>query len=182
MNTYALRLRPGDDPKAALDALAEARAWEAASVLTCVGSLRKAVLRFANQEDAVTLTGHFEIVSLTGVFSRHGGHYHIAIADGAGRTYGAHLMDGSEIYTTAEIVLAVLDDVRYTVYEEVAFGLENLGAPRAAMPGRIEHALAQVGLAELHDRSPRTLVGRSTAAHGARRRSFVLRTGRPAAR
>ena len=126
MNTYALRLRPGDDPKAALDALAEARAWEAANVLTCVGSLRKAVLRFANQEDAVTLTGHFEIVSLTGVFSRHGGHYHIAIADGTGRTYGAHLMDGSEIYTTAEIVLAVLDGERFLRSFDPATGYEEL--------------------------------------------------------
>jgi uncharacterized protein len=126
MNVYAVRLRPGDDPKAALDALAEARAWEAANVLTCVGSLRKAVLRFANQEDAVTLTGHFEIVSLTGVFSRHGGHYHIAIADGAGRTYGAHLMDGSEIYTTAEIVLAVPDDVRFLRSFDPATGYEEL--------------------------------------------------------
>ena len=126
MNTYALRLRPGDDPKAVLDALAEARAWKAASVLTCVGSLCKAVLRFANQEDAVTLTGHFEIVSLTGVFSRHGGHYHIAIADGAGRTYGAHLMDGSEVYTTAEIVLAVLDDVRFLRSFDPATGYAEL--------------------------------------------------------
>ena len=126
MNAYALRLRPGDDPKAALDALAETRAWEAASVLTCVGSLRKAVLRFANQEEAVTLAGHFEIVSLTGVFSRHGGHCHIAIADGAGRTYGGHLMDGSEIYTTAEIVLAVLDDVRFLRSFDPATGYEEL--------------------------------------------------------
>ena len=86
---------------------------EAGCVLTCVGSLRKAVLRFANQEQSVTLDGHFEIVSLTGVFSMHGGHYHIAISDGEGRTYGAHLMDGSEVYTTAEIVLASLDDFRF---------------------------------------------------------------------
>ncbi len=52
------------------------------------------------------MEGKFEIVSLTGVLSVHGSHYHIAISDGEGRTYGAHLMDGSEIYTTAEIVLA----------------------------------------------------------------------------
>ena len=82
-------------------------------MLTCVGSLRKAVLRFANQEASISLNGHYEIVSLTGVFSLHGGHYHIAIADGEGRCYGAHLMDGSEVYTTAEIVLARLDGFRF---------------------------------------------------------------------
>lgn len=113
MKTYALRLRPGEDPLAALDAFAQANRLEAACVLTCVGSLRKAVLRFANQEQAVALTGHFEIVSMTGVLSAYGSHYHIAIADETGYTYGAHLLEGSEVYTTAEIVLAALPDVRF---------------------------------------------------------------------
>ncbi len=113
MKTYVLRLRPGEDPKAALDHFAQAHQLLAACVLTCVGSLRKAVLRFANQEQAVTLAGHFEIVSLTGVFSIHGGHYHIAISDGEGRTYGAQLMEGSEVYTTAEIVLVSLEGYQF---------------------------------------------------------------------
>ncbi|MCB9111652.1 MAG: DNA-binding protein [Anaerolineales bacterium] len=113
MQTFALRLRPGEDPMAVLGAFAQEKQFEAAFILTCVGSLRKAVLRFANQEQSVTMEGHFEIVSLTGVFSVHGGHYHIAISDGEGRTYGAHLMDGSEVYTTAEIVLASLNDQRF---------------------------------------------------------------------
>lgn len=52
-----------------------------------------------------------------------------------------------------------LSGMRYTVYEEVAFGLENLGVPRAEMPGRIEKALNQVGLADLRERSPYTLSG-----------------------
>jgi predicted DNA-binding protein with PD1-like motif len=73
MKTYVLRLRPGEDPKAALDHFAQVHQLLAACVLTCVGSLRKAVLRFANQEQVVTLAGHFEIVSLTGVFSISGG-------------------------------------------------------------------------------------------------------------
>jgi energy-coupling factor transport system ATP-binding protein len=52
-----------------------------------------------------------------------------------------------------------LSGMRYTVYEEVAFGLENLGVPRTEMPERIEHALQQVGLADLQERSPYTLSG-----------------------
>ena len=113
MQTYALRLHPGEDPKLALDTFAQTHHLKAACVLTCVGSLTKAVLRFANQEHATILEGHFEIVSLTGVFSIHGGHYHIAISDGQGRAYGAHLLDGSEVYTTAEIVILELGDVVY---------------------------------------------------------------------
>ncbi|MAT42361.1 MAG: DNA-binding protein [Anaerolineaceae bacterium] len=113
MKTYALRLHPREDLKSVLDSFAEKHKLEAACVVTCVGSLQKAALRFANQEKSVLMEGKFEIVSLTGVVSIHGSHYHIAISDGEGRTYGAHLMDGSEIYTTAEIVLAELDSLRF---------------------------------------------------------------------
>lgn len=52
-----------------------------------------------------------------------------------------------------------LSGMRYTVSEEVAFGLENLGVPRNKMLTRIEHALEQVGLADLRERSPYTLSG-----------------------
>lgn len=108
-----LRLKPGEDPLAALEQLARQHNIEAACVVACVGSLTQTVLRFANQDHAETLTGHFEIVSLTGTFSKYGSHFHIAISDGEGRTYGAHLLPGSRVYTTAEIVIAVLEGVRF---------------------------------------------------------------------
>ena len=116
MNTIkiiSIRLKPGQDLKEELDALAVNNHLKAACVLTCVGSLTTAVLRYANQPTTATLTGHFEIVSLTGTMSLHGSHYHISISDGDGRTYGAHLMEGCKIYTTAEIVVAVIEDVEY---------------------------------------------------------------------
>lgn len=113
MKSYALRLHPGEDIVTALDAFALQHQLEAACVLTCVGSLRKAVIRFANQEQATTVNGHFEIVSFTGVFSTHGGHYHISVSDGEGKTLGGHLMEGNEVYTTAEIVIAAMQDVRF---------------------------------------------------------------------
>ncbi|MBX7233689.1 MAG: energy-coupling factor ABC transporter ATP-binding protein [Caldilineales bacterium] len=47
----------------------------------------------------------------------------------------------------------------YTVAEEIAFGLENLGLPRAEMHARIDHVLALAGLAELAARSPFALSG-----------------------
>jgi len=110
---HALRITPGNDLKLALDGFATTNQLEAACVLTCVGSLRKAVLRYANREEAITLDGKFEIVSLTGILSQHGSHYHISISDGEGRTYGAHLLDGSEVYTTAEIVLASFPGMQF---------------------------------------------------------------------
>jgi energy-coupling factor transport system ATP-binding protein len=48
---------------------------------------------------------------------------------------------------------------RYTVREEIGFGMENLGVPQAEMLERIKHSLALTGLSELAERSPYALSG-----------------------
>lgn len=113
MNIHALRLHPHQDLKAELDEWARAEAIEAACILTCVGSLRRAVLRYADRSESTTLGGKFEIVSLTGVLSRHGSHYHVSLADGDGRCLGGHLLEGCHIYTTAEITVALVPNLRF---------------------------------------------------------------------
>lgn len=52
-----------------------------------------------------------------------------------------------------------LSGVKFSVYDEVAFGLENLGLPATDMPARIDEALALTGLTDLADRSPYALSG-----------------------
>ncbi|MCL4828519.1 MAG: DUF296 domain-containing protein [Caldilinea sp.] len=126
MQTYALRLHPHQDLKRELDTFARTHDLEAACVLTCVGSLRRAVLRFANQSEASELEGKFEIVSLTGTLSKYGSHYHISISDGEGRTWGAHLLEGCQIYTTAEIVIAALPGVSFLRELDSATGYDEL--------------------------------------------------------
>lgn len=126
MDVHSLRLRPHQDLKAELDNWALAHGVEAACVLTCVGSLRRAVLRYADQPEGTELAGRFEIVALTGTLSRHGSHYHIALADGNGRTVGGHLLEGCRIYTTAEIVLGVLPGVRFLRAPDASTGYDEL--------------------------------------------------------
>ncbi|WP_319760153.1 PPC domain-containing DNA-binding protein [Maridesulfovibrio sp.] len=113
MKTISIRLHPGQDLLSELDRLVADNQIKAACILTCVGSLTQAVLRFANQNESKKLEGFFEIVSLTGVLSEHGSHYHIAIADEEGRTYGAHLLEGCKIYTTAEIVIGICSGTEF---------------------------------------------------------------------
>jgi predicted DNA-binding protein with PD1-like motif len=108
MDTTALRLKPQQDLRAELDAFVCQQNLEAACIVTCVGSLTQARLRLAGQSGATLHQDKFEIVSLTGVMSRHGSHYHMAIADSAGRTYGGHVLTGCLIYTTAEIIIGIL--------------------------------------------------------------------------
>lgn len=52
-----------------------------------------------------------------------------------------------------------LSGVRYTVFEEVAFGLENVGVRRSEIIERVTAVLAVTGLSGLGDRSPYQLSG-----------------------
>jgi energy-coupling factor transport system ATP-binding protein len=52
-----------------------------------------------------------------------------------------------------------MSGAKFTVFEEVAFGLENLGVPRAEMRPRVERALALAGIAGLAERGPYALSG-----------------------
>jgi uncharacterized protein len=127
MQNYTFRLKPGQDLFDSLQAFAMEQHVQAGCVLSGVGSLSRATLRLANRSYNSQYAGPFEIVSITGTVSIHGSHLHISIADGDGRTIGGHFESGCKIYTTAEIVIAVFNDVVYkrelaadSGYEELA--------------------------------------------------------------
>lgn len=113
---YALRLKPGMDLKQEITQFVETNQLQSASISTCVGSLRELIIRPANQRKLLHLQGHYEIVSLTGTFADHGknNHIHISVSDSTGNTIGGHLVDGSIIYTTAEIVLLNSKNMNFT--------------------------------------------------------------------
>jgi len=52
-----------------------------------------------------------------------------------------------------------ISGTKFTVREEIAFGLENLGIAREEMLARVEETMALVGIEELADRSPLALSG-----------------------
>jgi len=113
MRALTFRLKPGQDLFDSIEEVVKEDKIEAGCVLSSVGSLTHAILRLANRETYNEYQGHFEIVSMTGTVSIHGSHIHVAISNGDGVTQGGHLVSGCKIYTTAEIVLAVFDDVVY---------------------------------------------------------------------
>jgi len=106
---YAFRLKPGQDLKKEIQNLVTEKQVKAGWISTCVGSLTQYNIRFANQPEGSSDTGHFEIVSLTGTVSVNGSHLHISISDSTGKTIGGHLMDNCIVYTTAEIVITTSD-------------------------------------------------------------------------
>ena len=102
---YVFRLKPGMDLKKSIQQFVEKNHIKAGWIATCVGSLTTYSLRFANQSQISSASGHFEMVSLTGTVSENGSHLHLAVSDSTGKTIGGHLADGNIIYTTAEIVI-----------------------------------------------------------------------------
>jgi len=113
MQTYTFRLKPHQDLFDSIEEFVRAREIQAGCVLSSVGSLTHATLRLANRSTYTEYEGPFEIVSLTGTVSVHGSHLHISFSDGDGKTTGGHLVSGCKIYTTAEMVIAVIEDVVY---------------------------------------------------------------------
>jgi len=113
MQVLTFRLKPGQDLFNEIETVVAEKNIEAGCVLSAVGSLTHAKLRFANREQYSEFDGHFEIVSMTGTVSVHGSHLHMSISDEEGKTIGGHLESGCTIYTTAEMVIGVFEDEVY---------------------------------------------------------------------
>ena len=107
---HAFRLKPGQDLKKEILQYVKEKQIKAGWVSTCVGSLTNYNIRYANQPEGSSGTGHFEIVSLVGTVSINGSHLHISISDSTGKTIGGHLLDSNIVYTTAEIVILSSDE------------------------------------------------------------------------
>jgi predicted DNA-binding protein with PD1-like motif len=114
MHPIPLRLLPGEDLRAALEAALTRHAAGAAFVLQGIGSLSVAQLRLAGAEHPTELRGDLEILTLAGSLAPDGAHLHISIADAHGRVMGGHVAAGCIVRTTAEILLAVLPDHQFS--------------------------------------------------------------------
>lgn len=76
---------------------------QAGCVISAVGSLSVAQVRYGGAAEATTIRGNLEILSLAGTLSPDGAHLHIAIAVSSGDVIGGHLGLGSLGRTTGEL-------------------------------------------------------------------------------
>lgn len=126
MQIFAIRLKPNQDLKDSLKNFIQQNNIQAGFILTAVGSLKQATLRFASQDNSQRLDERFEIVSLVGTLSTQGIHLHIALSNQNGKTIGGHLVEGCIIYTTAEIVLASSEDLIFLRTLDAETGYKEL--------------------------------------------------------
>jgi predicted DNA-binding protein with PD1-like motif len=130
-----LRLMPGDDLRTALQhwtdvAAHAAEPVHAACVLSAVGSLTRAMLRYADAPTGTRIDGPLELVSLAGTLGPGGLHLHASMSDAEGRVLGGHVLPGCNVRTTAEIVLGLLPSHVFERAQDPATGFLELLAYR----------------------------------------------------
>ena len=126
MKVVPLRLQPGDDLRQALEAWIGEQQEQAGCLISAVGSLSLAQLRFAGAAEATVIRGELEILSLSGTLSPDGAHLHIAISGSSGAVMGGHLCVGSLVRTTAELVIGLLPEWRFSRELDPATGYAEL--------------------------------------------------------
>lgn len=148
---HVLRLPPGADLFPCLNAFLRQQNVQAACILSVVGSLTHVCMRFANvpDRDVVPLPpAHYEVLSLSGCLSStSGSHIHMSVADRTGRCIGGHLQPlGNLVYTTLEIVVGIMPQLRFARETDQTFGYQELAVYPAANP--VSPAAATNGAAE----------------------------------
>ena len=126
MQTHPMRLSPGDDLRGALEDALHGLGVQAAFVLQGIGSLSVAQLRFAGVDQPTELRGDMEILTLAGSISPDGAHLHMSVSDAHGQVSGGHVTRGCIVRTTAEILLALLPEHRFSREHDAGSGFAEL--------------------------------------------------------
>ena len=140
MKTLPIRLNPGQDLRFALEAAEQGQNCGAAFVLSGIGSLSTAGLRFAGMEQPERLMGDMEILSLSGTValdgSKSSSHLHMAVSTSTVQVLGGHVANGCIVRTTAEVLLVLLPEWQFTREPDVATGYDELVVRPLVSPNR----------------------------------------------
>jgi predicted DNA-binding protein with PD1-like motif len=131
MKTLPIRLIPGQDLRAALEAAVQVQNCRAAFVLSGIGSLSTAGIRLAGAAQPTLLAESMEILTLSGTVAvaddgKTSSHMHMAISTAAGQVLGGHVAPGCIVLTTAEVLLALLPDWQFTREPDAHTGYDEL--------------------------------------------------------
>ncbi|HXX83368.1 MAG TPA: PPC domain-containing DNA-binding protein [Casimicrobiaceae bacterium] len=132
MEALPLRLTPGADLRAALEAALGEHSQRAAVVISGIGSLSSARVRLAGASEPTQLRGDLEILTLAGTVGSDGAHLHMTVADSAGRVMGGHVARGCIVRTTAEVALLLLPGWSFNRELDPATGFAELVISRRA--------------------------------------------------
>jgi len=130
MKIHAVRFSSGQDLRKEIEAFFQEKNIKAGIILTCVGSLKKAVLRMAgakaDRQVVNKYAGPLEIVSLVGTLGEGGMHLHGSFSNEAGGVVGGHIKEGCIVETTAELVIGEPEDVVFKRDLDANTGFDEL--------------------------------------------------------
>ena len=126
MKEHVVRLHKGDDLKQSIIKFAQAENIKAGVILSGVGALTRVHLRRAKAEREFECEKDYEIVSITGTIADNGVHVHISASDEELNTIGGHLMEGSIIGVTCELVIGEMEEFDFTRVFDESTGYKEL--------------------------------------------------------
>jgi uncharacterized protein len=130
MHSLPLRLPPTCDLRREIEQAVNALPERCGFVLSGIGSLTQASLRFAAAESATLLTEPLEVLSLAGSVTPEGAHLHASMAMACGRVIGGHVGYGCLVRTTAEVLVALLPEWQLARKHDPASGYQELAISR----------------------------------------------------
>jgi uncharacterized protein len=131
MQTLPLRLNPGDDLRRALEAAVAAQGCKAAFVLAGIGSLSPSKVRLAGAQSLREDSGDVEILTLSGTIAPNASHLHATLSTAGGEVFGGHVAYGCVVRTTAEVLLALLQEWEFAREPDTATGYDELTIRRS---------------------------------------------------
>nr|WP_319557156.1 DUF296 domain-containing protein [uncultured Vibrio sp.] len=105
INVIVVRLTKGMDLKQSLAKVVAEYNIKAGSIASCVGCVSQLQLRLAGAQNTLVKQAPLEIVSMMGTLTPDHQHVHISVSDKQGHVWGGHLMAGTIIDTTAELII-----------------------------------------------------------------------------
>ena len=122
----ATRLTRGQDLKLELQKLVTKHNVAAGSIASCVGCVSQINIRLANANYTKLIQAPFEIVSVMATLTPNHQHVHISVADQNGDVIGGHLLEGTIIATTAELILHRYDTLTFSREHDDSTGYTEL--------------------------------------------------------
>ena len=106
----ALRLRPGTDVLLGLEEACKRAGINNGVILSAIGSLDG--VQFCNPVEH--LTGPIELTSASGIICHDDAgntnlHVHISLSDRHGNAHGGHLVEGTKVLLTVDVILAEIE-------------------------------------------------------------------------
>ncbi|MDN3702413.1 PPC domain-containing DNA-binding protein [Vibrio artabrorum] len=122
----ATRLTRGQDLKLEIQRLVTTHNISAGSIASCVGCVSQLNIRLANANNTKRVQAPFEIVSVMATLTPNHQHIHLSVADEKGNVIGGHLLEGTLIATTAELIVHRYDTLTFDREHDDSTGYTEL--------------------------------------------------------